>query len=758
VHPSVLQRSLREITKDLRRTDPQWELAFTYLHQYYAEPLVTFTNTPDSLVIQIPIFLKKRNQERMNLYSVHATPVPASEKTYDFDEYEFTKVDLNTHYLAASQQEFAEFSEPQLRLCTQFGTLYLCEQTNLVHARSSRTCLASLFYGTTNAAIDCNATYVSGEVPEPEILDAGTQLVLANIPPPWHVTCLRGRPVQFKHVAFTVINKTEFCDCDLTAGNFYIPRVMTDCASVTRDNTFVSEYYHNKLLYDFLKIALEERETDPREMENELELARPTKEVPQIEKLPYKIAALDSSVQKKILNQKKRTFRRDLRGFITDIKDNGDQTFYHSEVDYLEKGEEFAKKMSRASKHDLWTLIADVLSYACFAAVIVLGVYMCMIKWKHTYSRSAEGTGLNVGALASLMTMREAHSMKLSERRSDVPLLPTVDPWDVFEDDFDTVISNQENEQAKVGTMQKLYIILGCVFIIWLGLALYRRLRRKSSLWRVCFPMYPVSAIKRGVPHTDIFVQMVEAGNGKTLIAHVGVCCEVPQGIIMHGILGVRNIQIRQTCLCFKYLAIDWSSVTMTTSTYQTIKLSGKAPVSIWTPNNIKLDQAGRERPYTVTVLARFLDMYQPVKTKSFVRNAGESSVRSQIEEDEDDIGPGFQGRTYSLVSIPSSNILTETGAHSTPPGSSTVVMHPETGTVKGEKAPTAGIRRGVSSSTCMSTGTQRKQHQTDRVAIEKDRRVVFYRDLDSGSECEDKPVKEPSAPPRVENEYELSR
>jgi hypothetical protein len=343
------------------------------------------------------------------------------------------------------------------------------------------------------------------------------------------------------------------------------------------------------------------------------------------------------------------------------------------------------------------------------------------------------------------MTMREAQTAKIPGRGSEMPVLPTKDPWDVFEDDFDAVITNQEVEKKEIGTMYKLYIFVACILVLWVCLILYRRLRRKSSLWRVCFPMYPVSAIKRGVPHTDIFVQLVEAGNGKTLIAHVGVCCEVPQGISMHGILGVRHIQVKQTCFCFKYLAIDWSSVTMTTSTYQTIKLSGKAPVSIWTPNNIQLDKADREKPYTVTVLARFLDMYQQIKTKSFVRNAGESSMRSQIEEDEDDIGPGFQGRTYSLVSIPSSNILTETGSHSASPRISTAIVHPDPGTSKVKTAASAGIRRGI------------KQHQTEKVAIEKDRRVVFYRDLDSGDEVEEKPIVSPSAPPRTENEYEVS-
>ena len=55
--PPDLKRYLDTINADLYASNPDWELVFHLLHMFYAEPLVTFTNTPDYLLLQIPVFV-----------------------------------------------------------------------------------------------------------------------------------------------------------------------------------------------------------------------------------------------------------------------------------------------------------------------------------------------------------------------------------------------------------------------------------------------------------------------------------------------------------------------------------------------------------------------------------------------------------------------------------------------------------------------------------------------------------------------------
>ena len=54
--PITLDKYLRAISHDLDKSHSEYKLAFTHMYQYYAEPLITFTNSPDYLLVQIPIF------------------------------------------------------------------------------------------------------------------------------------------------------------------------------------------------------------------------------------------------------------------------------------------------------------------------------------------------------------------------------------------------------------------------------------------------------------------------------------------------------------------------------------------------------------------------------------------------------------------------------------------------------------------------------------------------------------------------------
>ena len=55
--PIMVSKYLRSIATDLDRLHSQYSLAFQHTYQYYAKPLISFTNSPDYLIIQIPIFL-----------------------------------------------------------------------------------------------------------------------------------------------------------------------------------------------------------------------------------------------------------------------------------------------------------------------------------------------------------------------------------------------------------------------------------------------------------------------------------------------------------------------------------------------------------------------------------------------------------------------------------------------------------------------------------------------------------------------------
>ena len=56
--PKILAKYLEAIKDDLEETAPEFEPAFTNIYQYYGNSLISFTNTIDDLLLQLPILIK----------------------------------------------------------------------------------------------------------------------------------------------------------------------------------------------------------------------------------------------------------------------------------------------------------------------------------------------------------------------------------------------------------------------------------------------------------------------------------------------------------------------------------------------------------------------------------------------------------------------------------------------------------------------------------------------------------------------------
>ena len=56
--PKILGKYLKAIEDDLEETAPECELVFTSVYQYYGNSLISFTNTIDDLLLQVPILIK----------------------------------------------------------------------------------------------------------------------------------------------------------------------------------------------------------------------------------------------------------------------------------------------------------------------------------------------------------------------------------------------------------------------------------------------------------------------------------------------------------------------------------------------------------------------------------------------------------------------------------------------------------------------------------------------------------------------------
>ena len=100
LHPKILAKYLEAVEDDLEETAPEFEPVFTGVYQYYGNSLISFTNTIDDLLLQLPILIKLKVQVPMSLFSIKTAPVPLDAETYIEEKREYTQIIAETELIA----------------------------------------------------------------------------------------------------------------------------------------------------------------------------------------------------------------------------------------------------------------------------------------------------------------------------------------------------------------------------------------------------------------------------------------------------------------------------------------------------------------------------------------------------------------------------------------------------------------------------------------------------------------------------------
>ena len=109
--PTELTRFLEAISCQLHTQRSSFELAFNHTYQYYAESMVTFSNSHDQLLVNIPVLLHLNDQKDLTLYSIDTVPMPFDTKTLDGKNDEYTFINNSYPYMAINQENYIPLDE-----------------------------------------------------------------------------------------------------------------------------------------------------------------------------------------------------------------------------------------------------------------------------------------------------------------------------------------------------------------------------------------------------------------------------------------------------------------------------------------------------------------------------------------------------------------------------------------------------------------------------------------------------------------------
>ena len=255
--PQVLTKYLEIIEDGLEETAPQYEPVFTSVYQYYGNSLALFTNTIDDLLLQLPILIKLKVQVPMSLVCTETVPVPLDTETYIGDKREYTQTILETEYIALTDNNYIPLTQVQISLCAKIGYKYYCEYAHLLKKHTEHTCMSAIYYDQESEikANQCKTIVTFDNIPESKILDAGNILILLNLQKPWTIACKDlSRVFEIEYLTYCILNRSELCECSLTAGNYLLSQTDTNCGDMpeARDGYFTTYYAFNKIILDII--------------------------------------------------------------------------------------------------------------------------------------------------------------------------------------------------------------------------------------------------------------------------------------------------------------------------------------------------------------------------------------------------------------------------------------------------------------------------------------------------------------------------
>ena len=96
--------------------------------------------------------------------------------------------------------------------------------------------------------------------PESKILDASNILILLNLQKPWTIACKDvSRVFEIEYSTYHILNRSELCECSLTAGNYLLSQTDTNCRDIPegRDDYFTTYYAFNKIILDIITVKFD---------------------------------------------------------------------------------------------------------------------------------------------------------------------------------------------------------------------------------------------------------------------------------------------------------------------------------------------------------------------------------------------------------------------------------------------------------------------------------------------------------------------
>ena len=402
------------------------------------------------------------------------------------------------------------------------GATYYCENSYVSRHRLEHTCKSAIYYRTDPKTImkHCRAMFTSRQNFSPKVLDAGETMILFNLPRPWILICGKYKhPCKIQIATYKILNRTELCECSLTAGTFSLDETLVQCMPEIRsqtDGVFKMSYAINKIIFYCLQVNNDVMlEGDVLQALSKLLLQKPQ----------YNWSSVKwhegTPLPDNVINKKEQGVIMELEVVMEYIVSDSEKEAFEDENAFQKAQNNFNKFMQYAERWCIFEFISAMLCLLAMLILVIIYIFRACIleniilssavmeEYKFVSPSTNSNSRVKVFILLALFQNGEFEKQFTFQP-------PTLPP------DWEESFVEQEKHIVFLNTT-----ITGVLITVGLLALLYticKKCRYVSSIPRVCFPIYPISNFLRGTAQTDIFVKVVNNSTVKSIWAYFTSC------------------------------------------------------------------------------------------------------------------------------------------------------------------------------------------------------------------------------------------
>ena len=319
----------------------------------------------------------------MSLFSIKMAPVSLDAETYLGEKREYTQIIPETELIALAKNNYIPLTQAQISLCAKIGYMYYCEYAHLLKKCTEHTCMSAIYYdqGSDIKVKQCKTIVSFDTIPESKILDAGDLLISSNLQKPWTIACKDiSRVFENEYSTYCILNRSELCECSLTAGNYLLSYMNINCGNTpeARDGYFTTYYSFNKIVLDVITEKFDTQvDKNTRNQAALLHNDIPGYDLPNID---FVQTTTDQDKDVSILQEDNLQIYAHLDNVLVHMIDNQQTAIFKSNQDFNKNKEKISQYIKYAEN---WQVASVICSYTAMACDVLLIIAMIVYILKY---------------------------------------------------------------------------------------------------------------------------------------------------------------------------------------------------------------------------------------------------------------------------------------------------------------------------------------------------------------------------------------